>query len=666
MTPKPGSGTPARIATCSRIAAVLIVAGLFVTLLRVAQLKVDPNQELEGRTGARKAHSTEPRFRGTVFDRAGRTIAIDRPVWKLALDPSYYVQHGSDRLANEGGERGGFDLGMDRVLARYAGPLAILQEQVRVARMNLLSGELAKRMDVSRDELDELLLSVPPDRRYLVIKPVLEAWEVDLLRPWARENRIGLILNKTTRRVTYGPKSLEMIIGKVRANGNGGSGVEQKFDLSLKAREGSLRSKRTSRGTVISIPEGSYLPGSHGSDFHLTLDVHIQELVERRLAAQLSKYDAGGGRCVVIDPRNGDILAMVDLLRRRDGVQEAILDDPMRRIEGSLARNRNLVDAFEPGSTFKPFVWSGAVELGVGMDRPVPTNPAGEVLVNMKPVPVPGRRTSVKDAGNNPYKGPLKDIETILVRSLNTGMIEMVRPLSDTETRDILVRFGFGSRTNCGLAGTAEHAGQVTAIENWSYANPSVSVSFGHEVSVTTVQMARAFSAFCNGGLMPQLRIVKPVRSGTDGTVVDSAGLLMSRALQKASAERTKRALAKVVTEGTLSRHARSESYSMFGKSGTADLPNPEGGYFKDRHTSNVIAAAPYRDTRVVVYCVIDDPDKSLGYYGGLVAGPVVRDLVDEILRYQGVVPDLGEPAEAASVRVADSSTEVRPPLGGG
>ena len=667
MSPQTNAERSRRITVCTKIVAVGITAGLIATLFRVGQLKVDPPDELEGSSGARTALSSEPRFRGTVFDRAGRTIAIDRPVWKLALDPLHFTQHGFKKLDAFNGRsiQSLHGIEVDPHLARYVGPIALVQEQLRIQRLSKLSEELSTRVDIPQEVLRDQLVSAPRKRRYVVLKQFLDDWEVDLLKQWTSEARTGLILNRTTRRINYGPESLAMIIGKVRANGSGGSGIEQRLDSDLQAQKGTLLSKRTSRGSVISIPEGTYQPGMHGNDFQLTLDVHIQELVERRLAEQLEKYNAGGGRCVVMDPRNGDILAMVDLLRRREGVEEAILDDPMRRIEGSLARNRNLVDAFEPGSTFKPFIWAGAVEHGVGKQRSVPRDGQGRVLVNLKPVPIAGRRNTVKDAGNNPYKGPLKDIETILVRSLNTGMIEMVRPLSDRETRDILIRFGFGSRTNCGLAGMAEHSGQVTPLKSWSYANTSVSVSFGHEVSVTTVQMARAFSAFCNDGLMPQLRIVRPTAATAEQEYIESAHLLRMRAVGTEVSRRTKDALKKVVTEGTLSRHARSRIYSMFGKSGTADLPNPAGGYFKDRHTSNVIAAAPFDETRVVVYCVIDDPQKSLGYYGGLVAGPVVKDVIEQTLAYQGVLPDLDDPSaiEARQRLAAGESDELQ--LGG-
>ena len=112
------------------------------------------------------------------------------------------------------------------------------------------------------------------------------------------------------------------------------------------------------------------------------------------------------------------------------------------------------------------------------------------------------------------------------------------------------------------------------------------------------------------------------------------------RACDEAVADLVRRILRLVVTEGT-GRPAQSERYRLFGKSGTAQLPDPAtGGYCEGRYISNFIAGAPYEDPRIVVLCVIDDPDKSRGHYGGRVAGPIVRDIIDETLEYLGVPPD--------------------------
>lgn len=635
-----------RIARHARVLLILLAVALVATVGRVGQLKLDPRSELQFNQGAREARTFEPRYRGAVYDRTGRTLAIDRPAWRLAIDPSFFFKHGYKRLdRTTKGKSHPLDptagLFFDDELADLIGPLAMTREHLRVVRFNQLGRSLGASIGIPGHEITMALLAAPPTRRYLVLDRLLEDWQVEMVRSWIDNRELGVMLEQRTIRAYFGPKSLRMIVGKVRDNGQGGSGLEQNRNEELKSSTGILHTRRTSRGEVISVPRGSYEPGEDGRDFILTIDAHIQSIVEARLREQLNSFNAGGGRCIVIDPFNGDILAMVDILRRRPDWDEVILDDPLRRLEPSLARNRNLIDAFEPGSTFKPFMWSGSVQAGVGSTRPLPRNAQGKINVNLHEVSIKGRRATVKDAGNNPYHGPLDDIETILIRSLNTGMIEMVRPLSHVEARAIPIGFGFGKRTDCGIAGAAEHPGQVTSLQNWSYANTSVSVSFGHEIAVTTPQMTRAFSAFCTGGLMPQLRIAMPHPDEGIELALDASPLLMTRAIAPAIALRTKNALRRVVTEGTLRRHARSEKYSMFGKSGTADLPNPEGGYFKDRHIANVIAAAPFDHPRLVVYCVIDDPDKSIGHYGGMVAGPVVRDVIDKTLYYKGIKPDL-------------------------
>ena len=634
-----------------------IACCIALTVARVGYLKISPPTQLGTKSGATERIRNEPRFRGAICDRNGRTLAIDSPCWKLAIDPVHFTEYGHRRMEmllledREDNDRSN----ADPRLASIAGPFEISREHLRGSRLRDLAKVLEDVIGLPEDQITTKLLQAANSRRYLVLERILEGWQVDALTAWFNgysPGWFGLMLEKRTERRYYGPESLQMIVGKCRDNGMGGSGVEQGRQSNLESVQGTLHTRQTSAGTVIAIPAGTYEPGNHGGDFALTIDTEIQHLVEKRLNEQIDEFNAGGGRCLVIDPRNGEILAMVDILNRRpakEDWQEAILDDPQRRIDPKLARNRNVVDAFEPGSTFKPFIWAGAVMAGVGTIDPVRLD-----RINVEAIRIPGRRATVKDAGINPYKGPIKNIETILIKSLNTGMVEMVNDLSNKQVRDIMIRFGFGSRTNCGIAGRAEHPGQMTSLKNWSFANTTISVSFGHEVAVTTLQMARAFSAFCNNGRMPQLRIGQPVDGPGGRRDLDPAGLLMDVAITPEIAQRTKRALKKVVLEGTLARHAKSERYSMFGKSGTADLPNPKGGFFKDRHTSNVIAGAPYEQPRIVVYCVIDDPDKSIGHYGGMVAGPVVKDVIDGSLKLLGVKADLPGAPEAGHKVMAD------------
>ena len=225
---------------------------------------------------------------------------------------------------------------------------------------------------------------------------------------------------------------------------------------------------------------------------------------------------------------------------------------------------------------------------------------------------------------------------TVLVRSLNTGMAIVAERMTHQEMRQAIVHYGFGSRTRCGIPG--ETAGLVTSAEHWSDYTQS-SVSFGHEIAVTPVQMVRAFSAFARGGMLTKVRVF----AGPDAGDERPPFRFVRRACSPAIADLVREILGDVMIEGT-GKPAQSSRYRLFGKSGTAQLPRPEGGgYFEHRYVSSFIAGAPLADPRLVVLCVIDDPDRSLGHWGAQVAGPVVRDVIDGTLAYLGVAPATGQ-----------------------
>ena len=158
----------------------------------------------------------------------------------------------------------------------------------------------------------------------------------------------------------------------------------------------------------------------------------------------------------------------------------------------------------------------------------------------------------------------------------------------------------------------------------------------GYEISVTPVQMVQAFRAFCRDGTMVPARLTLGMGDA------EAPPPAPRRVLPEAVALETREAMEGVVTEGT-GRKAQSDLYRMFGKSGTAHLAKPKElgkGYFDNRYTASFIAGAPYRNPRIICLAVIDDPEKSKGHFGGSIAGPVCRDVIDETLGYMGVAPD--------------------------
>jgi cell division protein FtsI/penicillin-binding protein 2 len=356
-------------------------------------------------------------------------------------------------------------------------------------------------------------------------------------------------------------------------------------------------------------------------------------MVERHLSAKVDEVNAGGGRMIVMDVENGDILAMADVLRERSGWKEATRD-PARRIHPSLGRNRNFTDPYEPGSTFKSFVWARATQLGAARPEEIIRLPNG-------PYVTPFGRT-IRDVK---YPGPVS-WKTVLVKSLNGGMADVALRMTHEQMQQAVRDFGFGRKVAMGVPG--ESAGIVTSPAKWSKYTQT-SVAMGHEIAVTPIQMVRAFSAFARpDGTMVEPRLALP--SSGSGTSVAARSPSSAQVIAPTVLAVARDAMAGVVEEGT-ARKAQSANYRMFGKTGTAELAVPgQKGYDRDRYIASFIAAAPVDHPRVVVLCIIDDPDKRKAHYGGSVAGPVVRDVVDEALQYLGVPYDQAPPAKAAKV----------------
>jgi cell division protein FtsI/penicillin-binding protein 2 len=602
-----------RIRTWTRITLGCTMVALSLTLVRVAQLKLAPPDKLDAAAGRRTSERAELAPRGEVLDRRGRPLAMSLVGYRLYCDPAFIYERGWDAAK----KRAKTDLN------------AVAEcDPFRDAAI-----ALAPVLRATPQQVHELLKS-NAERRYVVLAQDVDEAQVDLLRELDLDG-VGME-TKLVRDYPAGGLASQLV-GKVGFEHTGQAGVEYAFDRDLRPVAGHVKALRDAFGRTLWINRQDYVPGDPGDDVRLSIDLAIQESAERHLGAMVEDMNAGGGRVIVLDAQNGDVLAMADILRERPGWKEATRD-PSRKIHPALGRNRNFTDPYEPGSTFKSFVWARATQVGAARPSEIIPLPAG-------PYTTPFGRT-IHDVK---YTGPVS-WKTVLVKSLNGGMAMVAMRLSFEQLQQAVRDFGFGQKVAMGIPG--ESAGIVTGPGKWSKYTQT-SVAMGHEIAVTPIQMVRAFSAFArDDGTMVQPRLVLP-RVGTERGVERTGGSKSVIDPQVLAVARD--AMLGVVEEGT-ARKAQSAHYRMFGKTGTAELAVPgQRGYDRDRYVASFIAAAPATKPRLVVLCVIDDPDKRKGHFGGSIAGPVVRDVVDDALQYLGVPYDQAE-EKAKTPKVASRS----------
>ena len=522
--------------------------------------------------------------------------------------------------------------------------------------------------------------------RYVPMGGVIE----DELASRVRALKIpGVALERRQVREYPANAAVASIVGKVDFEHQGLLGTEKMLDKSLKGTSGKVGYVRDSIGRPLWTKPGQVVLPKSGDDVRLTIDLEIQRIASEELLRGIEDADATGGRLVMIDPRTGEVLAMVDIVRdmpelvaypwadkpvkvRGQPTKQVpsiptkwqryvtLTEDKGRKIHPSMARNRCVEDVYEPGSTFKPFVWSSITELKLALPAETFDTEGGRWRTAYgRPIQDVTRRASMTWAD-------------VLVNSSNIGMIKAAERMSYQQLRDVPIRFGFGSKTAVGLPGEA--SGIVTTASKWGKYTQT-SVAYGHEIAVTPVQMVRAFSAFARqgelAGTIPQLHLT----GATDPETTDLTRGVVVRVLRPETALLT-RATMQAVANNMEHRWAKPPEggwrYSLFGKSGTAEIPlgraptgkiAPRGasGYFDDQYNSSFVAGAPIEDPRLAIIVVIDDPGPSRifsnpkSHYGAAVAGPVVRRTVERTLAYLGVAPS--PTSEAMKVELPEEMT---------
>jgi cell division protein FtsI (penicillin-binding protein 3) len=640
----------------ARWTVVALAVLLTACLARVVQLQVAPGKNLSPFISGRVSTHTIPGVRGDLQDRRGRILHATRFGYRVFVDPARFPQQ------------------VDKPMIDLADALGIPVADVAQRLIPKIAQN--QRHLTAKNDKDPWTEPDAPLARYVSIGGVLDDWRVDAVRGL----RIpGVHLETRSVREAADDGLTASIVGRVGVDHNGLLGAENRMDRELKPAAGELRYVQDARARPLWVEPGAYKPPVRGEDVRLSLDLDIQRMAEEELSSGVRAADAAGGRLIAMDPNTGEILAMVDLVRDLPGLVDyswdypigqepdgrkpryrTIAKDPLRSVAPGMGRNRIVEDVYEPGSTFKSFMWAAASELGVARPGEIIDTEYGQWVTPY------GRRVA------DVTKLARQSWTDVLVNSSNIGMAKVTSRMSFLQMHDAVRKFGFGSRTGLPLPG--ESPGLVTTMRNWSKYTQT-SVAMGHEVAVTPIQMVRAFSVFARSGelagTIPGVRLTAAAGEQLASTRRPLPTTL--RVLPREVAElarSTMRGVTHKLDERMATRDPSADAprYEAFGKSGTAEIPlgkapagkrRPKGsdGYFQDQYNSSFIAGAPLEDPRIVVLVVIDDPGPNRvatrTHYGASTAGPVARRFIERSLAYLGVPPSIA-PAKVASAPAGD------------
>ncbi|MBN2689899.1 MAG: penicillin-binding protein 2 [Gammaproteobacteria bacterium] len=413
----------------------------------------------------------------------------------------------------------------------------------------------------------------------------------------------GIFFEREFQRFYPDAEVTSHVLGFTNIDDKGQEGLELAYNSWLEGETGLRRVLKDRLGHVIANLETIKRPIA-GHNLILSLDARIQYLAFQVLKKTVKKYHAASGSIVVLNCHTGEVLAMVN--------QPAFNPNDKKNADESSYRNRAVTDQFEPGSTMKAFSIISALDSGkYTPDTKIDTNPGWMVV---------GGNTINDEHVNH----GVITVTQVLQKSSNVGAAKMTLSLPPEQLWNLLYRFGFGERTTSGFPGEA--SGSLVDHRVW---RPFVlaTLAFGYGVSATTLQLARAYAIIANDGKKVPITFLK-LNKTPDSTAVITPKV----------AHEMLHMLTSVVKAGGTGGKARLSNYTVAGKTGTAYIASPKGGYDKHKYIGSFVGIAPVSNPQLVVAVVIREPKGQ--HFGGLVAAPAFAKVMGGALRFLNVIPD--------------------------
>lgn len=539
----------------ARFVAALLLLAFGVLAARSVYLQVVRNDFLQQKGESRYSRVIElSATRGRIVDRSGDVMAVSTPVksiWAIPEDA--------------------------RLTPSQARELAALTEMdVR---------ELNRRLATEKDFIF-IKRQIPPDTAEKI----------------AALNLPGIHQQREYRRYYPGGEVTAHILGFTGVEDKGQEGIELAFDAQLAGKPGSRRVIKDRLGRIVEDVESIKSP-QEGKDLALALDAKIQYLAFTHLKQALAEHKAKAGGVVVLDAKNGEVLALANL--------PAYNPNNRLKLTGAQLRNRALTDVFEPGSTMKPFTAALALEKGrFRFDSQIQT--------------APGRLTIGNATIHDAHMHGILTVAQVVQKSSNVGTAKIAAAFAPEEMWQMFDELGFGRPLRLGFPG--EVGGRLRPFKTWRPIEQAT-MAYGHGISVTLMQLARAYLAFARDGDLIPLSLTR----------LESPPLAGKSIFSAQTAREVRAMLEMAVQPGGTAPKAQIPGYRVAGKTGTAH--KLEGGAYAERYVSAFVGFAPASNPRLVVAVMIDEPSAGK-YYGGEVAAPVFAQVMAGSLRTLGVPPD--------------------------
>ena len=527
--------------------------------------------------------------RGTIYDATGNNIlAVSSTVETVTVNPGNIASEDKEKVANA------------------------------LANIFELDYETVLKKVKKRSSIETIVKKVDKDK-------------TDELRKWMEENHIasGINIDEDTKRYYPYNDLASQVIGFCGSDNQGLDGIEAKYDKELKGEQGAIQKHTDAKGGEIGEEGENYVSAIDGNDLVLTIDLTIQSIVEKYLEETcIDNVCTDGGSIIVMNPQNGDILAMANYpsynlnepyepyTDELKGTWDSLEQQEKTTYLQAVWRNKAIADTYEPGSVFKLITASAALEEGI-----TDTDNEGEFSCTGG-IEVAGVRIKCWR-----YYRPhgQESLRQALMNSCNPVFIGLGQKLGVTKYYEYLEKFKLLEKTGIDLPG---EAGSIFLAKEKAGPVELATISFGQRFEITPIQLATAVSSIANGGTSIKPRVVKQIINSETKEVTENPVQKGDTVISKETSEKVLSMMESVVSEGT-GKNAKVAGYRIGGKTGTS-----EDGVNTNKYVTSFCGVAPIDNPQVVVLVTLYNPTGEGGHQGGGVAAPVGGQIFSEILPY--------------------------------